>query len=130
MILNAKEYSVNWKKDREVFLYIYGKKRIGKPFNVAVTFELKEFEGNKMWGIEPHFEPRKDPSSYTRADAPFKPEFLGYTLTKKEIQDVRAGGKVMITATSKKGKSFDCNVSLELKEFKGNKFWGLEAHFA
>ncbi|GAF20717.1 hypothetical protein JCM19047_370 [Bacillus sp. JCM 19047] len=37
-----------------------------------------------MWGIEPHFEPRKDPSSYTRADAPFKPEFSGYTLTKKD----------------------------------------------
>jgi DNA topoisomerase-3 len=101
----------------------------GKPFEVAVTFELREYKGRKNWGIEPHFEPRKDPSKYTRADAPFKPEFSGYKLTKKEIQDVRSGEKVMVTAKGKKGKSFTCNLSLELKEYKGNKFWGLEAHF-
>ena len=104
-------------------------KKTGNPFEVGVTFEIREHNGNKNWGIEPHFEPRKDPSAFTRADAPFKAEFSGYKLTKKEIQDVRSGGKVMVTAKSKKGKDFTCNLSLELKEFKGNKFWGLEAHF-
>jgi DNA topoisomerase III len=103
--------------------------KTGKPFEVGVTFELREYEGSKTWGIQPHFAPRKDPSEFTRANAPFKPEFSGYKLTQKEIQDVRAGEKVMVTAKSKKGKSFTCNVSLELKEFKGKKFWGLEAHF-
>ncbi|WP_078598340.1 DNA topoisomerase [Evansella clarkii] len=103
--------------------------RTGKPFEVDVTFELREYKGNKSWGIEPHFEEREDPSKYTRKNAPFKPEFSGYSLTKKEIEDVRAGGKIMVTAKSKKGKDFTCNLSLELKEFKGNKFWGLEAHF-
>lgn len=75
------------------------------------------------------FAPRKDPSEFTRTNAPFKPEFSGYKFTQKEIQDLRAGGKVMVTAKSKKGKSFTCNVSHELKEFKGKKFWGLETHF-
>lgn len=104
-------------------------KNTGNPFEVGVTFELREYKGNKNWGIEPHFEKRKDPSEFTRADAPFKAEFSGYKLSKQEIQDVRSGGKVMVTAKSKKGKDFTCNLSLELKEFKGNKFWGLEAHF-
>lgn len=104
-------------------------KKSGNPFEVPVTFELRNNQSGKQWGIEPHFEPRKDPTSFTRANAPFKPEFSGYKLTKQEIEDVRAGGKIMVTAKSKKGKSFDCNLSLELKEFKGNKFWGLEAHF-
>ncbi|MCC2249011.1 DUF3945 domain-containing protein [Virgibacillus sp. AGTR] len=104
-------------------------KKTKKPFEVGVTFEMREYKGNKSWGIEPHFEPRKDPNEYTRENAPFKPEFSGYKLTKQEIQDLRAGGKVMITAKSKKGKNFTCNVSLELKEFKGKKFWGLEADF-
>ncbi|MGX1195865.1 DNA topoisomerase [Metabacillus sp. SLBN-84] len=104
-------------------------KKTGKPFDVMVSFELREFKGNKSWGIEPHFEPREDPTKLTRANAPFKAEFSGYKLTKQEVQDLRAGGKVMVTAKSKKGKSFTCNLSLELKEYNGSKFWGLEAHF-
>lgn len=100
-----------------------------KPFEVAVTFEIREYKGNKSWGIEPHFEPRQDPTKLTRANAPFKEEFSGHKFTKKEVQDLRAGGKVMVTAKSKKGKSFTCNVSLELKEYKGKKFWGVEADF-
>lgn len=104
-------------------------KKTGKPFDVTVSFELREYKGNKTWGIEPHFEPREDPTKLTRATATFKPEFSGYKLSKKEIQDLRAGGKVMVTAKSKKGKKFTCNVSLELKEFNGSKFWGLEADF-
>lgn len=103
--------------------------KTGKPFEVGVTFELREYKGNKNWGIEPHFEKRKDPSEFTRADVPFKPEFSGYKLTKQEIADVRAGEKIMVSPKSKKGKTFTCNLSLELKEYKGNKFWGLEAHF-
>lgn len=99
------------------------------PFEVSVTFEMREYKGNKSWGIEPHFEPREDPSSYTRENAPFKPEFPSYKPTKQEIQDVRAGGKVMVTAKSKKGKSFTWNLSLELKEFNGSKFWGVQADF-
>ena len=100
-----------------------------KPYDVDITFELREYKGNKSWGIEPHFEERKDPSQFTKANAPFKPEFSGYKLTEQEIAELRAGGKVMITAKSKKGKNFTCNVSLELKEYNGAKFWGLEADF-
>ena len=104
-----------------------------KPFEVGVTFEIREYKGNKSWGIEPHFEARKDPKQYSRENAPFNPVFSGYKLTEQEIKDVRSGGKIMVTAKStkgkNKGKSFTCNLSLELKEFKGNKFWGLEAHF-
>lgn len=101
-----------------------------KPFNVEITFEIKEFKGNKSWGIEPHFTQREDPTKFTRANAPFKEEFSGYKFTKQEVKDLRAGGKVMVTAKGKKGKSFTCNVSLELKEYNGSKFWGVEAHFA
>lgn len=100
-----------------------------KPFEVEVTFGVSEYNGTKRWGIIPHFEERKDPTQYTRANAPFKPEFSGYKLTPEEIKQVRAGHKVMVTAKSKKGKEFTCNVTLELKEYKGKKFWGLEAHF-
>jgi len=103
--------------------------KTGKPFDVEVTFELREYKGNKTWGIEPHFEARKDPKSYTRADAPFKAEFSGYTLTPQEIAEVRAGGRVMVTAKGKSGKKFTCNLSLELKTYNGSTFWGLEAHF-
>lgn len=99
------------------------------PFEVDVTFGVGEYKGNKSWKIIPHFEERKDPSAYTRADAPFKTEFSGYKLTNDEIKQVRSGGKIMVTAVSKKKKEFTCNLSLELKEFKGKKFWGLEAHF-
>lgn len=102
--------------------------KTGQKFEVNVTFELREYKGNKSWGIEPHFEKRADPSKLTRANAPFKPEFSGYKLTQQEIEEVRAGGKIMVTAKGKKG-SFTCNLSLELKSFKGKKFWGLEAHF-
>lgn len=103
-----------------------------KPFEVEITFGIGEYKGNKSWKIIPHFDSmgeRKDPSQYTRADAPFKPEFSGYKLTQDEIKQVRAGHKIMVTAKSKKGKDFTCNLTLELKEFKGKKFWGLEAHF-
>lgn len=101
----------------------------GKPFEVDVTFEIAEYNGVKRWRIVPHFEERKPASAYTRENAPFKPEFSGYKLTEKEIQQVRAGEKIMVTAKSKKGKTFTCNLSLELKEYNGHKFWGLEAHF-
>lgn len=107
-------------------------KRTGKDFDAEVTFEVTDFNGNKGWRIKPHFNGGsggKKPEEYTRKDAPFKPEFSGYTLTKKEQEQVRNGDRVMVTATSKKGKQFTCALSLELKEFKGRKFWGLEAHF-
>lgn len=103
--------------------------KTGNPYEVDVTFELKEYKGNKIWGIEPHFEERPAPSTFTRENAPFKAEFSGYTLTPEEIKEVRSGGKVMVTAKSKKGKSFTCNLSLELKTYNGKTFWGLEAHF-
>lgn len=99
------------------------------PYDVEITFEIREYKGNKSWGIEPHFTPREDPTKLTRANAPFKEEFSGHKFTKKEIQDLRAGGKVMVTAKSKKGKDFTCNVSLELKTYKGKQFWGVEADF-
>ena len=99
------------------------------PYEVEITFEIREYKGNTSWGIEPHFAPRQDPTKLTRANAQFKQEFSGYTFTKKEVQDLRAGGKVMVTAKSAKGKTYTCNVSLELKEYKGKKFWGVEPHF-
>lgn len=104
--------------------------KTGKPFDADVTFELTEFKGNTKWGIKPHFEKKVDPESFTRLDAPFKAEFSGYKLTAEEIKNVREGHKIMVTAKSaKNGKDFTCNLSLEKKTFKGNKFWGLEAHF-
>lgn len=99
------------------------------PFDVKVSFGIEEYKGNKSWKIIPHFEKRKAASEYTRKDAPFNPTFSGYTLTEEEIEQVRGGHKVMVTAKSKKGKDFTCNVSLKLKEYKGNKFWGLDAEF-
>lgn len=105
-------------------------KKTGNPYTADVTFEIVEFNGNKRWGIKPHFEEKKAADSYTRADAPFKTEFGGYTLTEKEVADVRAGGGVLVTAKSKKsGKPYTCTVTLELKEYKGRKYWGLEPQF-
>lgn len=101
-----------------------------KPYNADVTFEITEFQGMKDWRIKPHFEEKVDPDSFTRLDAPFTPEFSGYKLTDEEVAQVRAGHQIMVTAKSKKtGKDFTCNLSLEKKTFKGNKRWGLEAHF-
>lgn len=101
-----------------------------KPFDADVTFELTEYQGNKGWRIKPHFEEKVDPDSFTRLDAPFTPEFSGYKLTDDEVRQVRAGHKIMVTAKSAKtGKDFTCNLSLEKKTYKGNKRWGLEAHF-
>lgn len=104
-------------------------KKTGKPFDVDVTFEIVEYNGNRRWGIKPHFEERKKADSYTRENAPFKPVFGNYTLTEQDIKDVRAGGKIMVTTTNKKGNEYTCTLSLELKEYKGNKFWGLEPEF-
>lgn len=104
-------------------------KKTGNDFEVDVTFEITEFKGNKAWRIKPHFEKRKPASEMTRENCKFNPTFAGYTLTDEEIKQVRAGNKVMVTATSKKGKDFTCNLSLELKEYNGNKFWGLEPHW-
>lgn len=101
-----------------------------KPFDVEVTFGLSEYKGNKSWAIIPHFETKVDPETVSRLDAPFKAEFSGYKLTADEIKQVREGHKIMVTAkSSKSGKDFTCNLSLEKKTFKGSKFWGLEAHF-
>jgi len=105
-------------------------KKTGKPFECDVSFDKTEYKGQSRWGIVPHFEERPDASKQTRETAKFKPEFSGYKLNEEEIAAVRRGEQVMITPTSKKtGKSFTCNVSLELKTFKGSKFWGLEPHF-
>lgn len=105
-------------------------KKTGKPFKVNVTFQIKEYKGNKSWGIEPHFDAPADPSSYTRANAPFKAEFSGYKLTQKEIDAVRAGSKILVTAKSKKtGKPYQCNLTLDIREFNGRKSWGLVPHF-
>lgn len=100
-----------------------------KPYEADVTFEVVEYKGNKRWGIKPHFEQRKPASDYTRENAPFKAEFGGYKLSDKEIADVRAGGGIMITTTNKKGNEYTCTLTLELKEYKGSKFWGLEPAF-
>lgn len=104
--------------------------RTKSDFEVDVTFEITEYKGNKGWRIKPHFEERKDPSEYTLKDAPFKTTWSGYTLSDAEIADVRAGNKIMITATSARTKKeFTCNLSLKLKTYKGKKFWGLDAEF-
>lgn len=106
--------------------------KTGKPFDVAVSFGESEYKGVVGWRIIPHFEKRdnKDASKYTRENAPFKQEFSGYKLTPQEVSELRAGHKVTVTATSaKSGKKFTCNLSLELKTYKGSKFWGLETHF-
>lgn len=103
--------------------------KTGNPFNTQVTFELREYKGRKSWGIEPHFEDAK-PEDFTRANCSFKAEFGGYTLTPDEVKQVRAGAKVMIKATSKKTKKkYSCNVSLEINEYEGRRFWGLKPHF-
>ena len=109
-------------------------KKSGNPFEVKVTFELVEsmYKGNKtrQWKIQPHFDEPNDPSKYTRKDAPFKAEVGGYMLTPEEVAAVRRGEKVMVSPKSKKtGKKYTCNVSLEICEYNGNKFWGLKQHF-
>lgn len=105
--------------------------KAGKPYDVEVTFGTDTYKGVKSWKIIPHFQKKtSNAESQTRATANFKTEFSGYQLTDQEIKDVRAGGKIMVNPTSAKtGKPYTCMLSLELKEFKGNKFWGLEPHF-
>lgn len=101
-----------------------------KPYDVDVSFGVEEYNGVKKWKIIPHFEEQPDPTQFTRANAPFKEEFSGYKLTKQEVAQVRAGNKVLITATSKKtGQPYNCNVSLELETYKGRKSWKLKPHF-
>lgn len=104
--------------------------KTGKPFDVTISFGIGEYKGNKSWKIEPHFEDRPKASDQTRATCKFKAEFSGYTLTEDEIKRVRAGEKIMVTAKGKSGKKFNCTLSLELKEWEGKKFWGLEPSFS
>lgn len=107
--------------------------KAGKPFEVDVSFELREYKGSRFWGIVPHFEndPNKvNASEQTRETCTFKAEFSGYKLTEQEIKELRAGHKVMVTAKSKsKGKMYTCLLSLELRTYNGSKFWGLVPHF-
>lgn len=123
----TKEDEAKLRKGEKINIQAINKAK--KTYDVDVTFEIKEFKGNKSWGIQPHFEERKPASSYTRENAPFTPVFAKYKLTESEVEDVRAGGKVMVTGISQKGKEFTCNVSLEIKEYKGTKSWGLVPHF-
>lgn len=109
-------------------------KKSGNPFEANVTFELVEsvYKGKKstQWKIQPHFDEPTDPSKYTRKDAPFKAVVSGYALTPDEVNAVRRGEKVMVTPKSKKtGKKYSVNVSLEICEYEGRKFWGLKQHF-
>lgn len=106
----------------------------GKPYDVMVSFGKDTYKGVTSWKIIPDFDSLgamdKDPTEYTLKDAPFKAEFSGYKLTQKEIEAVRNGEEIMVTATSQKtGKPFNCNLSLKLREYNGRKFWGLEARF-
>lgn len=61
----------------------------------------------------------------TAKDAPFKPVWGGYTFTKDDEARLRNGDTIEITTA--KGKVL--NVTFEITEYLGNKYWGIVPHF-
>lgn len=97
----------------------------GNVLDVEGTLGEGVFKGKPYWGFQ-----RKAADSYTRANAPFPKSWSGYTFTKEDQKKMRAGEKVRIKAISKKtGNPFEVDVSFELRDYKGNKTWGIEPHF-
>ena len=106
--------------------------KTGKDYEVELTFEITDYKGVKAWRIKPHFNSNggKKAEDYTIKDAPFPKDWSGYTFTKEDEKNLRAGHKIMINAVSKRtGKEFSCAVTFELQTYKGRKHWGIKPHF-
>lgn len=94
-------------------------------YTVSGKLEEQDYKGKPFWGFKPEFKPRKKATDMTAKDAPFKPVWGGYTFTKDDEARLRNGDTIEITTA--KGKVL--NVTFEITEYLGNKYWGIVPHF-
>ena len=107
-------------------------KKTGKPFDVSVTFGVDDYQGRKSWKIIPEFKSsgKKSVDDYTIETAPMKDEFSGYKLSDEDKADLRRGGSILITPTSKKtGKKYNVNLTFGITEYQGRRYWGFIPSF-
>lgn len=113
-------------------LLVCKSKSSGNDYAVNVVLDLVATpNGDKRWGINPLFDEFNQPAaSFTRRDAPFRPMFSTYRLSRAEIETVRSGGRIPYKGISKAGRPYTCMLSLEIDSSPGYPpRWRLVPHF-
>lgn len=91
----------------------------------------QEYQGRPYVGFKAEF-PKKEGyvyGTYKGKEISFKGEFMGYTFTEDDIQQLLNGKKVVFKGKSKAGKEMMVAGGIELQTYQGRKFWGFKPEF-